>query len=321
MNLTFHDTELSLQQKVDQLLIQQTQEWDLAEKNYKGLAKAQKREFIFENRVSVGVQFNAERIYSSAAKVDAKSISERKCFLCLPNLPEQQKGVDFGNDYVVLVNPFPIFPRHLTIPHREHIDQLIKGRMDDMLDLAKELKDFVIFYNGPKCGASAPDHFHFQAGNKGFMPIEKEYHSLSRTIIKGEDKCRVSTFSNYLRQCLIIDGDDKTILCKWFEQLYQLMSAQMPADPEPMMNILVSFDQGRWKIFLFPRKLHRPWQYFEEGTKQILLSPASVDFGGVLITPREEDYEKLTQEDAVDIFSQVTWDEDMFEQLIRDFSH
>lgn len=321
MNLTFHDTELSLQQKVDQLINQQTREWELAEKNYKGLAKAQRRELVFDNRVSVDIQFNPERIYSSAAKVDAKSISERKCFLCLPNLPEQQKGVDFGEDYVVLVNPFPIFPRHLTIPHRQHIDQLIKGRMGDMLDLAKELTDFVVFYNGPKCGASAPDHFHFQAGNKGFMPIEKEYDTLSRVIVKGEDKCRVSTFSNYLRQCLILDGDDKKILCKWFDELYALMNTQLPAEPEPMMNVLVSFDQGRWKIFLFPRKLHRPRQYFEEGAKQILLSPASVDFGGVLITPREEDYKKLSYDDAEDIFKQVTWDEDTFEKLISDFSH
>ncbi len=321
MNLTFHDTELSLQQKVDLLQTQQTKEWELAEKNYKGLDKVQKRELVFDNRVTVGVQFNPERIYSSAAKVDAKSIRERKCFLCLSNLPPQQKGVDFGDDYVILVNPFPIFPRHLTIPHREHIDQLIKGRMNDMLDLARELTDFVVFYNGPKCGASAPDHFHFQAGNKGFMPIEKEYLTLSRTIIKGEERCRASTFSNYLRHCLILDGDDKKILCQWFDELYELMNNQMPAEPEPMMNILVSFDQGRWKIFLFPRKLHRPWQYFEEGPKQILLSPASVDFGGVLITPREEDYKKLSYEDAEDIFGQVTWDADAFEKLISDFSH
>ncbi|MFW5708508.1 MAG: DUF4922 domain-containing protein, partial [Bacteroidota bacterium] len=190
MNKTTYPSTPELQQKVDQLLDQQTRDWDLARKNYDGLNRARKRYIHFQERITVGIQFNAERIYSSAAKVDPQSISERKCFLCQAHLPEQQKWVEFGDDYLILVNPFPIFPKHLTIPHREHIEQQIAGRMHDMLALAAELRDYVVFYNGPRCGASAPDHFHFQAGNKGFMPIEKEYEMLSRTIIKGRDGCR-----------------------------------------------------------------------------------------------------------------------------------
>ncbi|TVQ85312.1 MAG: DUF4922 domain-containing protein, partial [Bacteroidetes bacterium] len=160
----------TLQKKVYELLEQQTREWELAVRNYKGLEKVEKHFFEFNGGVKIGVQFNPERIYSSAAKVDDKSISERKCFLCLEHLPAEQKWVKYNHLYVILVNPFPIFPKHLTIPHRRHIDQRILEHFPELLNLARELDDFTIFYNGPRCGASAPDHFHFQAGNKGFMP-------------------------------------------------------------------------------------------------------------------------------------------------------
>ncbi|MFN3554933.1 MAG: DUF4922 domain-containing protein [Bacteroidales bacterium] len=310
-----------LQDQVYELLDQQTRHWDLAEKNYKGLEKVQKHWFTFEGGMRIGVQFNAERIYSSAAKVDAKSISERKCFLCPAHLPQQQKWVEFGTDYLILVNPFPIFPHHLTIPHREHIDQRIRGRMADMLGLAKDLHGFEVFYNGPKCGASAPDHFHFQAGNKGFMPLDSEFAALPKTKVRQHNNCTAWTLDNYLRQCLVLEGDDETTLLQWFEQAYDLMDQILPQDPEPMMNMLVNWDEDRWKIFIFPRKLHRPWQYFAEGNQQILLSPASVDFGGVLITPREEDHKKMVPSDIQDIFSQVTWDKPAFDELVKSFAH
>jgi hypothetical protein len=310
-----------LQDKVNQLLSQQLQDWDLAQKNYHGLSKAQKRTFSLPGGIYIGVQFNAERIYSSSAKVDAKSISERKCFLCIANLPEQQKMLDFGQDYVLLVNPFPIFQKHLTIPHREHIDQRIRGKIQDMLNLARELPDFVVFYNGPACGASAPDHFHFQAGNKGFMPIEEDYKRLSKTILKGLGNCRALAFDDYHRQCIILEGDNLNDLSAWFDQLYILMDGITKKEPEPMMNVLASWGGDKWQLYIFPRILHRPWQFFEEGEKQILLSPASVDLGGMLITPREEDFQNITISDITDIFEQVSWDKENFEHLKTEFAN
>ncbi|MDR4988526.1 MAG: DUF4922 domain-containing protein, partial [Bacteroidales bacterium] len=173
-------SENNLQERVYEMLKQQQQDWDLAEKNYRGLQKVKKRFVRLGEGVEVGVQFNPERIYSSAAKVDDKSISRRKCFLCRAHLPEQQTWVEFESEYLILVNPFPIFPLHLTIPIVDHKEQRIGGRMTDMLKLARVLKDFVVFYNGPRCGASAPDHFHFQAGNKGFMPVEDDAERLTK---------------------------------------------------------------------------------------------------------------------------------------------
>jgi len=306
-----------LQDTVNQLFIDQLKEWELAKKNYDGLSQAIRKTVTNDTGPTLEVQFNPERIYSSAAKVDAKSISERKCFLCRENLPPQQRGLAFGKDYTILVNPFPIFPRHLTIPHNRHIDQLVHGRMHDMLTLARELSDFVIFYNGPGCGASAPDHFHFQAGNKGFMPIERDFVRLSKSVIKGMDCCRILTIDDFKRQCIILEGEDKNIISNWFDKIYRLMQSIRDDQPEPMMNILASWHHNKWRVFIFPRKLHRPWQYFEEGKNQILLSPASVDLGGMLITPRKEDFDKLKTSDILDIFDQVSWDREAFGELVR----
>ena len=146
--------------KARALLAQQRIHFPLATKFYGSLDGVLEKSFLIDG-ITVRVQFNPARIQSSAAKVDEKSISERKCFLCEAHLPAEQKGLSFGEDYMVLVNPFPIFPAHFTVPHLTHMDQRISGRINDFFALADLLNDFVIFYNGPKCGASAPDHFHF----------------------------------------------------------------------------------------------------------------------------------------------------------------
>lgn len=300
-----------------ELLHQQISHWDLAKKNYQGLKKAQKRLVDLGNGEIVGVQFNPERIYSSAAKVDAKSISERKCFLCSQNLPEQQKKLPFGKDYLILVNPFPIFPRHLTIPHREHLPQAISGRMYDMLDLAEALTGFVVFYNGPKCGASAPDHFHFQAGNKGFMPVEQDFHTFPKKLIKHTHNLRLWNMEEYLRKCIVVEGTSKESVAGFFDEILNLLDKDSKQNEEPMLNILAMYEEQQYRVFIFPRRLHRPKQFFAEGEDQIVLSPASVDFGGVLITPRKEDYEKLTPEIITDIFRQVTFTSSHMQNLVQ----
>lgn len=292
--------------EVEVLIASQKNNWQLAKNNYSGLQKVITREIVFENKFKIKIQFNPERIRSSAAKVDAKSIQERKCFLCQANLPSEQHGIDFLNNYLILVNPFPIFTRHLTIPLKNHSDQRIEGHFEDMLLLAQSLNDYMVFYNGPQCGASAPDHFHFQAGNKGFMPIENEFDILSKTLLKQTGDCKIFAIDNYLRKTIVITGADKNILNIWFKQLFDILKTNIPSDPEPMVNILTCWADNKWYVYIFPRKKHRPDQFFKDGEDQILLSPASVDFSGVLITPREEDFIKLNESLIRDIFEQVT---------------
>jgi len=268
--------------KINQLFQEQLSNWDLAKNNYQALQSVKVKSFDVDGQL-YQVQFNPARMASSSAKVDAQSIRERECFLCAENRPAEQKEIIFNGRYAILVNPFPIFPRHLTITSLEHTSQRIISRFGDMLDLAQQLNDFTILYNGPKCGASAPDHFHFQAGNQGFLPIE--------------------TNSNW-RNNIRIESEDRQVMLMRFRQIYNAMLLQ-PDDNEPMMNIMTWYKNETWTTCIFPRKKHRPDCYFTEGDANMIISPASVDMCGVLITPLEKDFEKITAKDIASILGEV----------------
>ena len=306
-----------ISEKARQLIKDQQKDWELARVNYAGLKSVEERRLAFEG-FDLIVQYNPKRIRSSAAKVDQKSIEARPCFLCQKNLPPEQASIPFGDHYLILVNPYPIFNEHLTITHVDHIDQRIQDKFLDMLSLAKALEDFTVFYNGPKCGASAPDHFHFQAGNKGFMPIERDYKKGSFFHDSNQRYgVEIIVWTDYLRPVLTLSGRDPETLDQVFQTYFNILKSMQPQESEPMINILASWHNSRWAIHIFPRKLHRPWQFFESQEKQILLSPASVDLGGVLITPRDEDFMKITMADAKDILQQVCLNEDEFRSTVK----
>ncbi|RKE00025.1 DUF4922 domain-containing protein [Marinifilum flexuosum] len=297
-------------------LNQQVRDWPLANGNFKGLEKVEEKEFGFDG-FKMKVQFNPERIRSSAAKVDKKSIENRACFLCLDKLPAEQGGIAQGKEYVILVNPFPIIPQHFTIPKVDHVDQSFMDNLEGMLSLVKDMQGYTLFYNGPKCGASAPDHMHFQGGNKGFMPVEEECFALkdkADLLVKSEE-IEVCAFNHYLRKMISVETTNTEELIAVVSKFYNAFAAMQAEEKEPMLNVICSYVDGKYMMHLFPRKLHRPTQYFAEGDDQILISPASVDFGGVFITPRREDFEKITAEDIEDIFKQVCVDEDVFSLL------
>lgn len=307
MNPTSHDAGT--------LLYEQLKEWDLAKANFEALKNVRTKEFQFDGFV-VRVQFNPARILSSAAKVDAGSIRERKCFLCAENLPKEQRGIPFGEEYRILVNPYPIFPEHFTIPAIRHTDQLIAGRYGDMLDLAKGLDDYTLFYNGPRCGASAPDHVHFQAGIKGFLPIERESDDprMKETIYESAGMT-VSALRNCGRNGFLVETGDREEAVRFFDSLCSLLETG-EGDKEPMMNILAWYDEGRWRSVIFPRRKHRPDRFYAEGDDNLLISPASVDMGGVFITPLEKDFEKIAPEDITAILEEVIVDNGKMQSVI-----
>ncbi len=311
----------TLAEKAEGLLKQQTETWELLRNNYSDLKKVEVRNFEFDG-FNVKVQFNPGRIISSSAKVDKDSIKNRKCFLCMENLPADQKGLLFGAEYLLLCNPFPIFPHHFTIPKLDHLPQMIIGNLSDALQLSKELgKFYTVFYNGPKCGASAPDHMHYQAGNKYFMPIDDEYPSViensARKILQNEN-LTVYAVDNYLRNFISIESNSKKNIVEIFQSFYKIFEKISDDKEEPMMNVQFFWDDVKWRVIIFPRQKHRPSYYFEEGEKNIMLSPASVDLGGVNITPREEDFNKITKDQIIDIYRQVSISKEYFEYLIKE---
>lgn len=303
--------------RISKLFSSQLCKWDLAKLNYSQLEKVRTRKLDF-GTFNVFVQFNPERIRSSAAKVDSKSIEERPCFLCAKNRPPEQRGLIFKNILIILVNPFPIFRKHLTIPSEFHIDQRIRNNFDTMLSLSEALPSYTVFYNGPQCGASAPDHFHFQAGNHGFMPVESDFHiGKHTTLISSEPGIEIRNWVGYLRGIITLRGNNRKKLARFFNNLFDRLSEIQPDRPEPMLNILTEHSDGEWIIHIIPRKLHRPAQFFARGSDQILISPAAVDLGGVFITPREEDYNRINKRDIEDIFRQVCFDESELAGLIN----
>ncbi|WP_029902031.1 DUF4922 domain-containing protein [Prevotella sp. 10(H)] len=304
-----------LSQQIKELFDSQLREWEQAKTNYEALKKVKTRNFSFGS-FSVKVQFNPARMHSASAKVDAVSIQERKCFLCPQNLPEQQKGIPYEEEYQILVNPFPIFPVHYTIPTCEHTDQLILNRFGDMVNLAEELPEYTIFYNGPKAGASAPDHAHFQAGIKGFLPIEKDIYPLEKDVIYESGDILIYAVKSYLRNFFLLRSKDKERIKIYFEKLYSLLEIKED-DKEPKMNILGWHVEGEYYFCIFPREKHRPDCFFANDDTQILVSPGAVDMGGVLIVPQEKDFNKITAADIEDIYKEICIsDEEM--QLIID---
>ncbi len=306
-----------MRESLDAFFTSQLKDWNLLAENYDGLSRAVIKT-INMGGFQMQVQFNPERIHSSAAKVDIQSIKERKCFLCKENLPSQQKRLSYPPDYLVLVNPYPIFPKHFTIVCDHHTDQLIEGRISDILSLARDMDDFVVFYNGPESGASAPDHFHFQAGTKGIMEIEKDFSDYSgKSLLRREENGAMYEMQHYLRKTLVLKSEDSQWIIDQFENIFRQLKKIQPEKKEPMLNFMASFNGKSWTLFLFPRIKHRPSQYFEEGEKQILFSPGAVDFGGLLITPREEDFYQLDKTLITDMFSQITYTDEMWTNLLH----
>lgn len=254
-------------------LEEQLAAWPMAAGNFAALANVRVKE-VQACRMPMKVQFNPARIVSSGAKVDAASLKARPCFLCEANRPAEQMQIDLAAEgipgYWLLVNPFPIFPRHFTIPAKEHTPQRIAGRIADMIAIARAMPDYTIFYNGPRCGASAPDHMHFQAGNSDFLPLVQTGHAPYALTIKGSADEIEDKFIRLYAALPIADGDE-----------------------EPMLNILCTCHYGRVTMTVVPRKKHRPACYGNETPEQMLLSPASVDMGGAFITPLEKDFERL----------------------------
>ena len=302
-------------EQVEKLIEQQLVVWQTPRDNYAALQNVEVKEFKVK-RSTIKVQFNPARIVSSAAKVDNKSLKERKCFLCAANRPEVQEGIAWGENYTILINPFPIFPKHLTIPCNDHTDQRILARIGDMMAIAKDLPGFTLFYNGPKCGASAPDHMHFQAGNRGFLGFETDYLAADKKEVISNAGATLSLLSGLANAAFLIEAVEIDAATELFVTLYNAL--QIPeGEEEPMLNILCWSEEGKWKVAVFPRRKHRPACYSAEGDANILISPASVDMGGVFITPLEKDFKKITADDLEQILDEVCLDQSGVEKILN----
>jgi hypothetical protein len=300
-----------------QLLEDQKLNWQQLRDGYESLKQIKTKIFQFDG-FRMKIQFNPGRYISTSAKVDEKSINERKCFLCPENLPEEQKGILCEEEYFILGNPYPIFPEHFTIPNINHVPQQIKDNFKLMLKITMDLsKHYVVLYNGPKCGASAPDHFHFQAGTKNYMPILDDFHQLKNEyeeLLFENDELTISAIDDNLRRIITFESNDYEKMAATFKTFYEIYASTNNIKEEPLLNIISSYEnEFGWRVIVFLREKHRSSHYFAEGDEKILLSAASVDLGGVCITPLEKDFERMTEEKLTEILSEVSLNKNTFD--------
>lgn len=292
----------------------QLEVWTDARHRFRDLKHVETRQFSDQLKL----QWNPARIVSTGAKIDKKTLGERPCFLCDKNRPKEQMSKQIDEKFHLLVNPFPILPVHFTIPARKHQPQLIYKNYGEMHRFISLHSDLMVFYNGPKCGASAPDHLHFQAGTNGILPLQTNWQRLSRNltdIISLNDEEKISVVRDFIVPAFVIISKSAESDEVLFRLLYKAMP-QRGDETEPMMNI-ISWRKGEEFIsVVIPREKHRPEAYFAEGDAQFVVSPGALDMSGLIITPREEDFRKLTEEKALSLLQECGVSEEKMNAII-----
>ena len=320
----------------------QMETWDEARQHYADLDKVENKP-LPAGDYNLTAQFNPARIRSTEADITAKAVANRPCFLCDLHRPETQLSLPIEGHYQLLVNPYPILPEHFTIPTRRHTPQTILPHFNALRDMAWNVPDMLFFYNGPLCGASAPDHAHFQAGTRGVLPIERDWKSYEigmeklyprqpeeeeamEDLMAQNANCGLYLLKSYVCPVFVIRTRPSEKPCILFDKLYHALPCHQ-GESEPRMNIICwrqNWNAGREDeivTLVFPRKKHRPDCYFQKENARMLVSPGALDMGGLLITPREEDFRKITAGQAVEILREVSMDETELAPVIACFAH
>ena len=307
--------ELITDSPLQRFFNRQLEKWEAARQRYHDLRSVKTRELVVGSS-SIQVQWNPARIVSTGASIDKKAIEARPCFLCEQNRPKEQIKKDVDGQYELLVNPFPILPQHFTIPAVKHQPQRILESYGEIHKLLEEYPEMLVFYNGPQCGASAPDHAHFQAGTSGVLPLQMSWQRLSRnltTIVSLNEHEDISLIDDYPCTALLIRSRSQYGDEQLFRRLYEALPA---VEPEPMMNIVAWRHDDDFLAVVFPRTKHRPDCYYKNGGEQYIISPGALDMAGLIITPRQEDYDRLTAEMALGILNEITLKGDALQQVL-----
>ncbi len=292
----------------------QLNQWQDVAKRFEELKDVQTREVG-----SALAQFNPARLVSTGAKIDKATLAKRPCFLCEKNRPVEQIVLPFGNDFDILVNPFPILPVHFTIPSRHHQLQAIAENYVQIHRLLRAYSQLMVFYNGPKCGASAPDHLHFQAGTSGILPLQRDWERLYETsvpLLQLNDTEGIYEIKDYICPAFAIVSHKEKHDVELFSRLYEALPIKED-ETEPMMNIVAWRNGEAFISVVFPREKHRPDCYSAEGEAQCLVSPGSLDMAGLMILPRQSDFEGMTSERAKAVLREVSLSDEAMAEVVK----
>jgi hypothetical protein len=317
------DADQSLEARVAALIDQQRDTWAPFGEGCAAFAQMESKRVRVEES-EVIIQHNPHRIRSTAASVDKASLEHRECFLCPENLPTEEKGIACGDDLVILCNPFPVLDRHLSIVHRKHLPQQIERNVEVLLSLAHDLgSSYFVLYNGPECGASAPDHLHFQACSRDVLPIAENLYEDEPVMVEDcsfcEDTAR-NTFELFTlggcgRSVVVFRGGNRDEVAVWVYKVINELAAQTDKS-EPLINIICTYDPKLWTVYLFPRAKHRPACFYAEGEQQLVVSPGAIDMAGVVVVPEREHFDRIDGRRIAAIFSEVSLRSEIVNDLI-----
>ncbi len=317
------ENDPTLEARVAALIDQQYDAWPLLRAGVDAFAKIETKRVRVEES-EVVVQHNPRRIRSTSASVDKESVPTRRCFLCPDGLPVEEKGIAYGDDLVILCNPFPVLERHLSIVHREHVPQQIEGNVETLLSLARDLGSaYFILYNGPECGASVPDHLHFQACSRELLPIEKNLYDDEPVLAEDCSYCEETaqnmfelfTLGGCGRSVVVFRGGNREEVAKWACDVIKELALQADRR-EPLINIVCTYDPKLWTVYLFPRARHRPACFYAEGEQRLIVSPGAIDMAGVVVVPEREHFERIDGARIAGIFSEVSLSSELVNDLV-----
>jgi ribosomal protein S18 acetylase RimI-like enzyme len=300
-----------------ELLSEQKGTWQDLREGYELLKNIKERDIQCRG-FSIRLQQNPGRIRSSLADVREENVNERRCFLCLDRLPENQRGILYRDDYLILCNPMPVFSSHFTISHLDHRRQAMVEHIDTLLQLMSDFASrWTILYNGPRCGASAPDHLHFQAIPWGKMPIEKETRGKKKRILitqaGGVSLYRVRDVG---REVILLEGDNPMAVGGVLKGFLNALRKVLLVNEEPMINVAGFRKERKYSLLIFPRRKHRPAAFFKEGDARVVVSPGVIDMGGLLITPMEKDFNGLDASSVEDVYGEVSLETETLEKAM-----
>lgn len=315
---TRFDTGQNLPERCDDLLTEQKMGWIDLRRGFESLEDIRMRE-VHCKRFSVRLQYHPGRIRSTTAGVGDTKENERPCFLCLDQLPEAQRGILYRNEFLILCNPMPVFPSHFTVSHLDHRHQAITEHIATFLHLIACLgRSWVVLYNGPRCGASAPDHLHFQIVPSGQMPIEKEILEKKRYLmVKKLEGVFIYRIRGLGREVTLLEGGEPAAMESALKNYLTALKRVLNIDGEPMINIAGLYGGTTFRLLLFPRRKHRPDAFFRRGEERIVVSPGAIDMGGLLITPVEKDFKRLNETTVESIYREVSLEADRVKSALR----
>jgi SpoIID/LytB domain protein len=287
---------------IDKFVHDQLSVWPAVAAKYRALKRADTRTLPFGG-ILVTLQCNPGRL----------PIFDHGCPLCEENYLEHQHTLPFegrkGRKYNILVNRAPIFPNHLVITRDIHVPQTIWHRFPDMLDLSASMGDYIVFYNSPHCGTTVPEHAHFQACPKGYIPLERAAERLLHALagqngtvpeslqedldfVTSVRDAELYHYRHFTRGVFMLRALTAKSMAKLFYRLLDCVSL-VGEETEPRFNAFTWCSEGEYRALVIMRGDDLPRHYNAPGEENFSIRPGAAEMAGFVVVPEVKDFPRI----------------------------